>query len=95
MENIDLNNECVYGIPVDIQLHLCKEAARAFGYLCKTVCEKFGHEGEKIIRETFLSDSDLFKRDVPLGEENSSKEVGMTLIKLLASWGISSSSYTK
>ena len=93
MGNIDLNNkECVTEIPVDIQLHICREAARAFGYLCEMVCEKFGQEGVKVIEENFLSDSDLFSGYTQHIEGNPSREVSMTLIKLLASWGIKRSS---
>lgn len=89
------NSDRTSKIPLDVQLQLCKEVALAFRNLCNTVCKKFGHEGEKVIRETFLSDSDLSVRDIPHGEESPSKEIGMTLIKLLALWGISSSSCAK
>jgi hypothetical protein len=93
MGNINLNtNECVSGIPVDIQLQICREAARAFVYLCEMVCEKFGQEGVKVIEENFLSDSDLFSGDTQPIEGTPSREVSMTLIKLLASWGIKRSS---
>ena len=93
MEKIDLNNhECVSGIPVDIQLHICREAARAFGYLCKMVCEKFGQEGVKVIEENFLSDYSLLSGDTQPIEGNPSREASVALIKLLASWGIKRSS---
>ena len=93
MGNVDLNNnECITGIPVDIQLQICREAARAFGYLCEMVCEKFGQEGVKVIEENFLSDSDLFSGDTQPIEGNPSREASVALIKLLASRGIKRSS---
>jgi len=96
MEKIDSNNiEQLSQIPPDVQLQLCKKAALAFGYLCKMVCEKFGQEGVKIIEESFLSDSEVVSRDKLYMEENSSREVGITLIKLLATWGINRSSFLK
>ena len=91
-ETIDLHNKCLSGIPVDIQLQICREAARAFQYLCETVCKKFGQEGVKVIEENFLSDSDLLSGETQRIEEDPSREVSMTLIKLLASWGIKRSS---
>ena len=96
MKKSSLNNIDKFSqIPPDVQVQLCKEVALAFRHLCKTVCVKFGHEGEKVIRGTFLSDSDLLRRETSLGEANISKEVSMTLIKLLASWGIKSDSFVK
>ena len=93
MGNVDLNNNaCVSGIPVDMQLQICREAARAFGYLCEMVCEKFGQEGVKVIEENFLSGSYLLSGETQRIEENPSREVCMTLIKLLALWGIKRSS---
>jgi len=89
MANIDTNSDKkISQVPIEVQLQLCKEVAIAFGYLCKIVCEKFGQEGVKVIEENFLSDSDLFNGDTPRIEEVPSKEVSMTLIKLLASWGV-------
>ena len=82
-------------ISIDVQVQLCREVALAFRHLCKTVCETFGHEGEKVIRETFLSDSDLSEGNVPHSEAIFSKGIGVTLIKLLAAWGIRSGSGTK
>lgn len=89
MGRVDIDNiEQISRIPVEAQLQICKEAALAFGYLCKTVCERFGQEGAKVVAENFLSDSDPFGEEMPHIKENPSKEVSMTLIKLLASWGI-------
>ena len=90
MDITGLNNtEKTCQIPVDVQLQMCREAAIAFGYLCKTVCEQFGQEGINLIKENFLSGSGICNIKMPPVEENPSREVGMTLIKLLASWGIS------
>jgi len=86
------NTERISQIPLEVQLQICKDAALAFGYLCKTVCERFGQEGVKVIEESFLSDSNTMSKGKLHIEENHSKDVGMALIKLLASWGISKNS---
>ena len=96
MGKVDSNDiEQISLIPVEVQLQLCKEAALAFGYLCKTVCEKFGQEGVKVIEENFLSGSNIMSINMPHIEESLSREVGMTLIRLLATWGINRSSFLK
>ena len=89
--NIDSTSQ----IPLDIQAQLCREIALAFRHLCRTVCKTFGHEGEKVVKEIFLSDSNLSVRNLLHDEEIPSKELGGALIKLLASWGISSGSGTQ
>ena len=93
MENlVPDNHECISRVPVDIQLQMCRQAARAFGHLCEVVCERFGQEGVKVIEEHFLSDSALLGEGTPYREGDLSREVSTTLIKLLASWGIRRSS---
>jgi len=89
------NTERISQIPLEVQLQICKDAALAFGYLCKTVCEAFGQEGVEVIEKNFLSGFDIMRSNIPHIEEDPSREVGMTLMKLLAIWGINKSSFFK
>jgi len=96
MGKVDSNDiEQISLIPVEVQLQICKEAALAFGYLCKAVCEAFGQEGVEVIEKNFLSGFDIMRSNIPHIEEDPSREVGMTLMKLLAIWGINKSSFFK
>ena len=92
LPNVHDNNKTSQ-IPLDVQLQLCREVARAFGHLCKAVCKKFGKEGEEVVRETFFSNDYLCNREAPPHVENFPRELSTTLIKLLASWGINSGSH--
>jgi hypothetical protein len=71
-------------IPTGLQLDLCRELALAFRDLCRVVCDRFGHEGEQLIKDLFLSDAHFPHGDAEQGKENSTKTVNVALIKLLA-----------
>jgi hypothetical protein len=82
-------SDSFHHIPFEWQFPLCKEIARPFEHLCSVVCEKFGAEGEKVIRESFLSDTTHFHSKYPLdGENDQSQKIGKALIRFLAAWGI-------
>lgn len=68
-----------------LQLDLCRELAHAFTHLCRVVCARFGHEGEKLIRDLFLSDAAFSNGYAAPGTETPTKRVNLALIKLLAS----------
>lgn len=67
-----------------LQLDLCRELAVAFKQLCRVVCDRYGHEGEKLIRDLFLSDAHHSAGTVEQGTEHSIRRVNAALIKLLA-----------
>lgn len=67
-----------------LQLDLCRELAVAFKQLCRVVCDRYGPEGEKLIRDLFLSDAHHSPGNVEQGTEDSIRRVNAALIKLLA-----------
>lgn len=79
--SIDTSSQLRTGLHLD----LCRELAVAFRQLCRVVCDRYGREGEKLIRDVFLSDVYVPDGDAERGVENSIKRVNAALIRLLAS----------
>jgi hypothetical protein len=77
-------------ISIGLQLSLCRELAFAFRKLCKAVCDRYGNEGEMLIRDLFIADTQFRHGDAAPGKESSTRQVNVALVKLLACNSISS-----
>jgi hypothetical protein len=79
-------------ISIGLQLSLCRELALAFRQLCKVVCDRYGIEGEMLIRDLFIAGTHFPRGESAPGQENSTRRVNVALVKLLACSSISSES---
>ena len=77
-------------ISIGLQLSLCRELALAFRQLCQAVCDRYGNEGEQLIRNLFISDAESRYGEATPGKEGSTRQVNVALVKLLACNSISS-----
>jgi hypothetical protein len=69
---------------------MCRELAAAFRQLCQAVCDRYGSEGEMLIRDLFISDAESRYGEAAPGKAGSTRQVNVALVKLLACNSISS-----
>ena len=79
-------------IAIGLQLSLCRELASAFRQLCQAVCDRYGNEGEMLIRDLFIADMNCPCGEAAPSQENSTRRINVALVKLLAGSSISDKS---